>query len=270
MAFTDRIFNELGIGHDSGRWRRRGGRLAGRGAIALWRKPTTLFMSMALGFAGGVLLANIAFQMMWQALEMSSLALTSASFAAGFAAVYLFDLFIHRGRLAGEKSEQRPEVERFHRRRRARGGQVTVLAGGTSAEELIEGVSIGVGMAIKPGLGILIGLAIAIDNLSEGLSIGELVRNEAGDSGRGVARRVLGWTGLISAADLVATLAGWFLLRGLSQPILGCLLAVGGGGMFYLTITELVPQAEEWHYQQSGAVATAAGFLLIFALSTLT
>ena len=46
-----------------------------------------------------------------------------------------------------------------------------MLAGGTSAEELIEGIAIGVGAVIKPGLGLLIGLAIAIDNLSEGLSI---------------------------------------------------------------------------------------------------
>lgn len=41
---------------------------------------------------------------------------------------------------------------------------MTVLAGGTSAEELIEGLSIGVGTAIKPGLALLIALAIIIDN----------------------------------------------------------------------------------------------------------
>ena len=43
------------------------------GLIALWRKPTTLFMSVALGFASGVLLATICFEMLPQALEMSSL-----------------------------------------------------------------------------------------------------------------------------------------------------------------------------------------------------
>ena len=38
---------------------------------------------------------------------------------------------------------------------------------------------------------------------------------------------------------------GWFLLRGLPEPVLGCLFAVGADGMFYLTITDLMPQAEE-------------------------
>jgi ZIP family zinc transporter len=106
------------------------------GMIALWRKPTSLFMSLALGFASGVLLGTIGFEMMPQALELSSVAVAVAGFVVGFAAVYGFDLFIHRGMLAGEKAEQHGAVERFHRRNRPRGDQVTVLAGGTSAEEL--------------------------------------------------------------------------------------------------------------------------------------
>ena len=40
--------------------------------------------------------------------------------------------------------------------------------------------------------------------------------------------------------------------------------------MFYLTVTDLVPEAEERHYQQSAAVAIGAGFMAIFALSHLT
>jgi zinc transporter, ZIP family len=37
------------------------------GAVALWRRPTSIVMSLALGFAGGVLLATISFEMMPQA-----------------------------------------------------------------------------------------------------------------------------------------------------------------------------------------------------------
>jgi ZIP family zinc transporter len=123
------------------------------GVISLWRRPTTLFMSLALGFASGVLLATISFEMIPQAVELSSLAMTVIGFVAGFLAVYALDLIINRGRLVGEKAEQKPDVERFHRRHRPRGDQVTVLAGGTSTEELIEGLSIGIGAAIEPGLG---------------------------------------------------------------------------------------------------------------------
>lgn len=241
------------------------------GAIAIWRTPTTIFMSLALGYASGVLLATIGFEMMPQAMELGSMVGAAAGFAAGFVVIYAFDLFIHRGQLAGNRSEKHPQVERFHHWRRPRGGEVTVLAGGTSAEEIIEGISIGVGAAIRPGLGVLIGLAIVIDNLSEGLGIGEIIRSgrdEGGDrKGSGQARRILAWTGVIGFSLFASSLIGWFALRGLDDATLGFLFASGAGGMFYLTVTDLVPEAEEHHYQQSAAIAMGVGFLTIFVLS---
>ena len=38
---------------------------------------------------------------------MGSLAIAAPGIAAGFAAVYGFDLWVHRGRVAGEDAEQR-------------------------------------------------------------------------------------------------------------------------------------------------------------------
>jgi zinc transporter, ZIP family len=159
------------------------------GLVAIWRKPTSLFMSIALGFAGGVLLATVAFEMLPKALEHGSLPLAVGGFAIGFTTVYGYDLFTHRGVVAGPKAEQWPKVKRLHQRYRPRGGEVTVLAGATSAEELIEGLSIGVGAAIQPELGLLVALAIFIDNFSESLSIGELIRSERRTSWRSQSGR---------------------------------------------------------------------------------
>ena len=236
------------------------------GLIALWCRPTTLLMSLALGFASGVLLATIGFEMLPQALELSSIALAAAGFVAGFAAVYGFDLFVHRGRLAGAKAEQLRQVERFRRSHRPRGDEVTVLAGGTSVEELIGGLSIGVGAAIKPDLGLIVAFAIVIDNLAEALSIGELIRSQSPQDRRGATWRILRWTGLIGVSLFGSAMAGWFFLRGLPQPLLGFLFALGGGGMFYLVVTDLLPEAEERQYQQSSALAVAAGFTAIFVI----
>lgn len=237
------------------------------GLLALWRQPTTLFMSLILGFTSGVLIATISFEMLPQALALGSLAVVAAGFAAGFSTIYAWDLFVHRGAIAGEQAEQHTQVERLYRRRRPIGDESTVLAGGTSFEELVEGLTIGAGAAIEPRLAILIAIAIAIDNLSEGLSIGEFIRGEAEATGKGYVRRVLGWTGLIGVALLGSALVGGLLLRGLALPILAFLFAFGGGGMLYLTVTDLVPSAQARHYQQSSALATAAGFLVILILT---
>jgi ZIP family zinc transporter len=235
------------------------------GLVAIWRQPTTLLMSLALGFAGGTLLGTIAFKMVPEAVEMGSLAIAGLGIATGFAAVYGFDLWVHRGRVAGEDAEQRAQVRRFHRRHPPRGDEVTVLAGGTSAEEVIEGLSIGVGAAVEPSLALLIGLAIVIDNVAEALSIGELIRAQG--EAEGQPRRILGWTGLIGVAVFVSALVGWYFLQGLPRPALGAMLAAGAGGMLYLTVTDLVPEAEERQYQQSAALALGCGFLLSLVLA---
>lgn len=237
------------------------------GAIALMIRATSLVLSLAVGFAGGVLLGAISFEMIPHAQKASGVLVSVGAFVLGLALVYALDLFVNRGAVAGERADQRARVEAFHRRRPPRGSEVSVLAGGTSAEELIEGLSIGVSLAASPSLGLMVGLAVAIDNVSEALSIGELARVE---SRQRLARRVLGWTGLIGAAVFSSTLAGWFFLRGFPPAAQGGLLAAGAGGMFYLTVTDLVPTAEAHQFQQSAAIAVAAGFLLMFALAQLS
>jgi ZIP family zinc transporter len=160
-----------------------------------------------------------------------SLPIAVAGFAVGFLAVYGFDLFIHRGQLAGKEAQKHKQVERFYHRRRPRLSEVTVLAGGTSAEELTEGLSVGIGVVIKPGLDLLIALAIVIDNLSEGLSIGEIIRaDESADRGRRQAQRILGWTGLIGASLFGSALAGWFSCAGYPGPCSGSFSPSGWAG----------------------------------------
>jgi ZIP family zinc transporter len=234
------------------------------GAVAIFVRPSSLFLSIAVGLAGGVLLGTFAFEMLPKALEQSGLPVAVLGFSVGFLLVYALDLYVNRGMVAGGQADEKPKVERFHKRHRPRGSEVTVLAGATSVEELIEGLTIGVGAAIDPSVAFIVGAAICIDNISEALSIGELAREENKER---YGWRIVKWTGLIGASLFVSAMAGWFLLRGLPQGVLGFLLAVGAGGMFYLTVTDLIPEAEEHHYLQSAAIAVAAGFLVMLVLS---
>ena len=96
-------------------------------------------MSFALGFASEVLLATVAFSMPPEALRLASLPIAVAEFSTDFLAMYAFDLFIHRGQLAGKEAEERPQVERFYTQSKPRGGRGDCFGG---PEELIEGLSI--------------------------------------------------------------------------------------------------------------------------------
>lgn len=233
------------------------------GLATILARPSSLLLSIAVGFAAGVLLGAFAFEMMPKALELTPVPLVVVGFVLGLGLVYVLDLYVNRWQIAGDEADQKRAVDRLHRRKKPRGSNVSVLAGATSAEELIEGMTIGIGAAFEPSTALLVGLAIGIDNFSEGMSIGELTLEEKKDA----YARVLGSTALIGVSLLVAALLGWFLLKGVTQAVLGLLFAAGAGGMFYLTITDLVPEAEAHHFQQSSAIANAAGFLLMMALA---
>jgi len=236
------------------------------GVIALIRRPTSLVMSITFGFASGVLIATVTLEMLPGGIDLSSLGAGAGGFLAGFLAVYLLDLYINRWHLAGEHAAQYPRVRAYHRSHRPRGDRVTVLAGATTSEELIEGLAIGTGVVIQPEVGALIAAAIAVDNLSEGLSIGEFVVSGRDPASRGT-RRVLKWTGAVGASVFVSAVLGWLLLRDASETLVGILQCAGGGGMLYLTVSALVPPSEEQQFQGSGALATGLGFLAILLLT---
>lgn len=230
------------------------------------RRPSTVVTSVALGLASGVLLGTITFEMLPRADDLAGVGLAVGAFLVGVALMYGFDLAVHRGRVAGPAADQREQIQDFHRERPAAGDDVTVLAGGTALEEVIEGLSIGVGAAIQPSLAVFVAGSIALDNATEGMSIGALSAERATGGGVG-RRRATSWTGTIGASLFVSAVTSFVLLRSLPDPLLGVLIGSGGGGMLYLTITDLVPAAEERQYQESSAIAAALGLVVAFATS---
>jgi zinc transporter, ZIP family len=238
------------------------------GVLTLLRTPTSLFISSALGFASGVLIATISLEIIPESMELASLGIGVAGFIAGVALIYALDLYMHRGKLAGELADQRVEVERFHRRRPPRGDKVNVLATGTTVEETVEGMTIGFAVAAQPEMALIIGLAIALDNFSEGLSIAALIRS-GNEEWRRQAHRILVWTSIIGFTVFASAVISVLALQRLSDDVIGFFLAFGGAGLLYLTLTSLVPSSQQRQYQQSAGLAAAMGFLVVLVLTQL-
>jgi ZIP family zinc transporter len=239
------------------------------GVLALVHRASTLLSSLAFGFASGALIGTVTLEMVPAALDLAAgLSTVVVGLAVGMIGLYTFDLIIHGGWIVGEHADQRRIVRRYRRRRQS-GSEVVVLAGGTSAEELIEGLAIGVGGVVAPGLALVVALAIAIDNLAEGMSVGELIRDETPDRAAALPR-VLAWTGTIGLALFGSSIVGWLLLRGIPGPVLAVLLAAGAGAMLYLTLSSLVPEGEARQYQGSATLAAGASFAIVLILSGLS
>jgi ZIP family zinc transporter len=237
------------------------------GLLALWHRTSTLITSLAFGFASGALIGTVSLEMLPTALDLGELSIVVIAFAIGMLALFAFDLVVHGGRILGEHADQRRIVRRYHRRRGS-GSPVLVLAGGTSAEELVEGLAIGVGAAIEPSLAVVVALAIAVDNLAEGMSVGELIRDETPDRAAALPR-VLRWTGTIGLALFVSAVVGWLVFRGIPPGLLAALLAAGAGAMLYLTLSSLVPEGEARQYQGSATLASGLTFAVVLVLVTI-
>jgi ZIP family zinc transporter len=237
------------------------------GLLALWHRTSTLITSLAFGFASGALIGTVSLEMLPTALDLGELSIVVIAFAIGMLALFAFDLVVHGGRILGEHADQRRIVRRYHRRRGS-GSPVLVLAGGTSAEELVEGLAIGVGAAIEPSLAVVVALAIAVDNLAEGMSVGELIRDETPDRAAALPR-VLRWTGTIGLALFVSAVVGWLVFRGIPPALLAALLAAGAGAMLYLTLSSLVPEGEARQYQGSATLASGLTFAVVLVLVTI-
>ena len=66
----------------------------------------TLFLSISAGLAGGVMLGTFAFQMLPEADAAAGKLATVGGFVAGFLSVYVFDLYLSRGFIAGEGCDE--------------------------------------------------------------------------------------------------------------------------------------------------------------------
>lgn len=232
--------------------------------LAFLHRPSTLFMSIALGFAAGALIGTAAFEMVPRSIELAPAPVAIGAFALGYIALYGFDLLLHGGRTAGSRAQQRRRVAAYRRWHKPVGSEATILAGGTLIEEVVEGLTIGAGASVDPSLAGLVALAIGLDSLGEGTSIAELIRGEQ-HGGRPWAR-ALRWTGAMGVAMSVSTVVGFLFLRDVPDALIGGMLAFGAGGLLYLTVTKLIPEGEARQYEQSAALAAGGGLVLVMVL----
>jgi ZIP family zinc transporter len=144
-----------------------------------------------------------------------------------------------------------------------------VLAGATSVEEIIEGLTIGISLSVAPSLALIVGLAIVLDNVSEGLAIGEMLREEMGGDGRRARVAAIGWTTIIGLALFVPAAVAWLLLRDIPAQLHGLLVAGGAGAMMYLSLSDLLPEGQTRQYQQSSAIAAGTALMVILVVSAL-
>ena len=220
-------------------------------ALAVFTRPATRWIGLAMAFGSGALIAAVAYELVFEAFETDPTT-AAAGFAIGALAFYGGDWAIDRKGGHGRKSA---------------GGQHQ-LAGRADAIVLgtiLDGIpeSFVLGASVQEGSGVTVALVVGVfvSNIPESLSATSGLRAAGWTTGHVFAM----WSAVV-AASVAAAAAGWFLLDLMPTGGGAFALAFAGGALLVMLADTLMPEAFELAGREAGLI-TALGFAFGFALS---
>jgi len=241
------------------------------------RQPKPKYMSLILGFSGGVMVYVSFAELLHVALDNVGFLHANLGFFGGIAFIMLVDVFIpheykfeqtghpqlpvtrRRKHGQGEPSPYRHGVEQ----RLMRTG--TLMAIGIAIHNFPEGlVTFSSGLAVDHSFGILVAVAIAIHNIPEGISVSIPIAQATGSR-----KRAFIYSFCAGLAEPVGALIGYAILFNFLTPtLIYTLMAFAAGIMVYISLDEILPTAHMFGEEHLVIIGATAG-MIIMALSIL-
>jgi ZIP family zinc transporter len=239
---------------------------AGAAMVFARRDMSRLALDVALGFAGGVMVAASYWSLLAPAIEMAGRGPLPAWFpaAVGFMSGGLFlrliDVYL-------------PHLHRFLPMEAAEGiattwRRSTLLVLAITLHNIPEGLAVGVAFGAA-GAGypeaslagaIALALGIGIQNLPEGTAVSVPLRREGMGRGRAF------WYGQLSGiVEPVAAVVGAAVVT-VAEPILPYALAFAAGAMIFVVVEEVVPESQAGGNTDAATMGLMAGFTVMMTL----
>ena len=219
--------------------------------IGILKKPTPRLLSAYLGFAAGVMIAISFLELLPEALDLSPIIYIIVAFIIGFFGMMVVDDLvphIHPG--LGDK--EKPSIKRTS----------FMLIIGIAIHNMPEGLAISTGFTSMEKLGLIIAIGIALHDIPEAIITSAPMYAST-------KKRLKSF--LISFSTVIPTLValfiGIFVFKFISDVLLGIIMALTAGVMFYIAGDELVPCAERQHHTHSANAGMALGVITVLLSS---
>jgi ZIP family zinc transporter len=212
----------------------------GGGIGAFFGYKSEKSLSNVLGFASGVMLAIVCFDLIPESLSICieviglhiipSIVITICSMTLGILMVMLINVSMEKTLDNGFSNTVGKESKNLNRT-----GWIVLIA--IAIHNLPEGMAIGSGGFLDSSRGIALALLIAIHNIPEGMSISCPLIAGGCSKFKGI---------MLSAISGVSTILGGvigFLISGITPLISAICVIFAGGAMIYVTFGELLPQS---------------------------
>lgn len=227
--------------------------------LLIFGKPGKKILAALLGFAAGVMLAISVFELMPQAVELSSMSIAIIGVILGTLMMYLLDNMLPHSHLSTYDNLMVENSQNLQLENNPILKTGYLILFGIALHDLPEGLAIGAGIASNPDLGLFITIAIALHNIPEGLAIAGPLK-----AGGVTTSKLFLFTLLAGLMTPVGAAIG-LIFFSISSAFIGGSLAFAAGAMIYIVNDELIPQSMSMNAHLAN-IGIIIGLLLGFAM----
>jgi zinc transporter, ZIP family len=216
-------------------------------------------LHLVLGFAAGVMLGLVAFDLLPELFHLSSVDVLGVpapmvAFAAGFLLLHVVE------RSVAMHGAHEAEYETHHHHN-PQVGLASALA--LSAHSFLDGVGIGLAFQVDNSVGVAVSIAVISHDFADGLNTVTVMRMHGNDRRRTVALLV---------TDAVAPVLGAVstLFFSVSDHVLALYLGGFAGFLLYLATADILPEAHARHPSRLTLVSTVGGVAMMWLVVALS
>ncbi len=210
-------------------------------------------LHLVMGFAAGLMLGLVAFDLLPELFELSDtqlfgVPLVMVAFAGGFLVLHFVERSVAmHGAHEGEyetHSHHHPDIG-------------LASAGALCVHSFLDGVGIGLAFQVNNTVGVAVAIAVIAHDFADGLNTVTLMRTHGNSRKRTLA---------MLAIDAVAPVAGAAstLLFSVGETVLGIYLGAFAGFLLYLATSDILPEAHARHPSRLTLVSTLGGVGLMW------
>ena len=215
------------------------------------KKKSNKFLSFILAFASGLMMSIICFDLIPEALGISSIINVIIGIIIGIIVMIFCDIIVQK---------------KFNTNKRFEKNENTLLKTGIivsiglAIHNFPEGLAIGSGFEASMKLGLSLALAICLHDIPEGISMAVPMKN----GGMKISKVIF----YVILSGITTGIGAFFgaIVGSISQEVISICLSFAAGAMLYIVSGELIPESNQLYHGKMTAVGNMIGFIIgIFA-----